>query len=325
MKPGMPLVVTGGRPLGSNSLRQIISNTRSAQQTRIAGGLGGMSGALGSSFASSQGFALPNDCVLAQIQVGSGVTAYPFQVLQIASALTATPGSGFMPLASTLSVGVPVSANAPLWQLGILQPDASGPRVNGQGGILQTQGIAIVQYDGTSGSGPGGLVQFGDMLGTQVGSAIATCSGGGNIPVICHYASWNSKYYALVNLSPPASTTQGICFVFDGGGSVLTNSMPTQYVWIPKGATIKAATILSEPSAGNLAFSVGVGACATGSFPTTSSICASAPPTLSSARMKQDSTLVGWSPNIPAGYYLAVAITGTPTVITWASLTLAFA
>src|SRR5271157_5355531 len=159
MKAGMPLVVTSGRPLGSSSLKQIISNTRQAQQLRVAGGLGGMGGALGSSFASSQGFSLPNDCVLANIQVASGVTAYPMQVLQVANALTAGSGSGFMPVVSTLNVGIPISANAPLWQLGVLQPDASGPRVNGQGGILQTQGIVIVQYDGTSGSGPGGLVQ----------------------------------------------------------------------------------------------------------------------------------------------------------------------
>lgn len=115
-----------------------------------------------------------------------------------------------------------------------------------------------------------------------------------------------------------ASRTRTVGITVDGGGSVLTTGSKG-FRSFPVAGTIVGARILAN-AAGNLVFDVKKSDYAT--FPTQSSIVASAPPTLTGAQKSEDTTLTGWTTAIAAGDVLGFEITGTPTVITRATLEL---
>ena len=104
-------------------------------------------------------------------------------------------------------------------------------------------------------------------------------------------------------------------FMFDGSGSVLTTSMAVDLV-VPFDATITSWSILGDVS-GSITF--GITKTTYSSFPTASSIVASAPPTMTTAQKATSSTLTGWTTTINAGDILQVTISSVST-LTRASL-----
>jgi len=104
--------------------------------------------------------------------------------------------------------------------------------------------------------------------------------------------------------------TQSLTFVVDGGGSVITTGSKG-YVEVPFDGTINRVTVLGDQS-GSIV--VDIKKSTYSGFPTTSSIVASAPPTLSSAQKSQDSTLTGWTTAITAGDVLEYSVTSASTV-----------
>lgn len=104
-------------------------------------------------------------------------------------------------------------------------------------------------------------------------------------------------------------------FMFDGSGSALTTSMAVDLV-VPFDATITSWSILGDVS-GSIEFDITKTTYA--SFPTTSSIVASAPPTMTTAQKATSSTLTGWTTTVNAGDILQVTISSVST-LTRASL-----
>jgi hypothetical protein len=88
-----------------------------------------------------------------------------------------------------------------------------------------------------------------------------------------------------------------IGITIDGGGSAITTGSKG-YVYIPYACTINSATLLADQSSSIV---IDVKKSTYSGFPTTSSIAASAKPTLSSAQKSTDSTLTGWTTSVAAG------------------------
>ncbi len=89
----------------------------------------------------------------------------------------------------------------------------------------------------------------------------------------------------------------------DGGGSAITTGLKG-YVRVPYSGTIVRWTLLSTDSAaspvsGSIEIDIIKGSI--GSFPPTSSITASAPPTLTNDQEAEDTSLSGWTPTVTAG------------------------
>lgn len=85
-------------------------------------------------------------------------------------------------------------------------------------------------------------------------------------------------------------------YIIDGGGATPTTGSQG-YLFFPFACTINSVTMLADQS-GSIVVDIKKGAYS--AFPTTSSICASAKPTISSAQKSQDTTLTGWTTSISA-------------------------
>lgn len=115
-------------------------------------------------------------------------------------------------------------------------------------------------------------------------------------------ASWTT--WATIGVS---GSVVDIEFIIDGGGSAITTGMKG-YVEVPFAGTITAARLLGDQS-GSIV--VDIFKCTYSAFdPTThpasgDKITASAPPTISSAKKSQDTTLTGWTTAVAAGDILA--------------------
>lgn len=101
-----------------------------------------------------------------------------------------------------------------------------------------------------------------------------------------------------------------INFIIDGSGqTILTGSKGYTIIDFP--CTIINNTLLADQS-GSIV--VDIKKCTYALFPTTSSICAAAKPTLSSAQNSQDVTLTGWTTAISAGDILEYNVDSVTTV-----------
>jgi len=91
-----------------------------------------------------------------------------------------------------------------------------------------------------------------------------------------------------------------IGYAIDGGGAQITTGLLLAGLRIPFAATIESVTLLADQT-GSIVVDIWKDTLA--SFPPTDadSICASAKPTLSSARTSEDTTLSGWTTSIAAG------------------------
>lgn len=110
--------------------------------------------------------------------------------------------------------------------------------------------------------------------------------------------------------------TATITFVIDGGGGTISTGMKG-YLEIPFNCTINRNTLLADQS-GSIV--VDIFKCTYSNFdPTThpasgDKITASAPPTISSAKKSQDSTLTGWTTSISAGDILGFNVNSVTSV-----------
>lgn len=105
-------------------------------------------------------------------------------------------------------------------------------------------------------------------------------------------------------------TLSGIDFIMDGSGSVITTG-DKGIVEIPFACTITAVRLLADVS-GSIVVDIKKAAYA--SLPPSSSICASAKPTLSSAQKSQDTTLTGWTTSVSAGDWLLFHVDSASTL-----------
>lgn len=125
-------------------------------------------------------------------------------------------------------------------------------------------------------------------------------------------ASWST--YAYVGTA--ASQTGVIPFIIDGGGSVITTGMKG-YIEVPFACSITAARLLADRSGSIVVdiFKSTYSAYDPTTHPASSDkITASAPPTISSAKKSQDTTLTGWTTAISAGDILAFNVNSASTV-----------
>ena len=107
----------------------------------------------------------------------------------------------------------------------------------------------------------------------------------------------------------------GILFTIDGGAAVITTGSKG-YVTVPFKGTIKSCQVLADQS-GDI--EVDVKKCDYSGFPTTATIVASAPPTLSSAQKSNDATLTGWTKDVVKGDILEFVVDSVATV-EWVSI-----
>lgn len=120
----------------------------------------------------------------------------------------------------------------------------------------------------------------------------------------------------LGNVPNVDATKRRIVFVFDGDGAVLTAG-PTAYIRVPAGTITKVsvAEVSDTPITGSVQIELWKDSHA--NYPPTSAdkISASAPASLSSAKMSEDSTLTGWSKTLNEGDWLAASVIGTPASV----------
>lgn len=108
----------------------------------------------------------------------------------------------------------------------------------------------------------------------------------------------------------------GIVFIVDGGGQTITTGI-AGYLSVPFACTITGVTLLGDTS-GSIV--VDIYKCSYTDFdPTThpastDKITASAPPTISSAKKSQDTTLTGWTTAIAANDILAFDVTSVSSM-----------
>lgn len=103
---------------------------------------------------------------------------------------------------------------------------------------------------------------------------------------------------------------RSITFIIDGGGAVISTGVAGD-LEIPFACTINRVTMLADQS-GSAVVDIKKGTYS--AFPTVSSICASAKPTLSTAQKSQDSTLTGWTTSVSAGDILQFNVDSATTV-----------
>lgn len=106
-------------------------------------------------------------------------------------------------------------------------------------------------------------------------------------------------------------TLQAAVNLIIGDGSNAITSGVKAYLAIPDDLEIVSATLLADAS-GSIVIDIKKAAYA--DWPTSTSIVASAKPTLSSAQKSQDSTLTGWTKNLTAGDILEVVVDSATTV-----------
>lgn len=98
--------------------------------------------------------------------------------------------------------------------------------------------------------------------------------------------------------------------IIDGGGSAITTGVKGD-LYIPFACTITASTLIADQT-GSVVLDLKLSA-SYATTPTTS-IVASAPPTLSSASTAQDVTLTGWTVSVAAGSRLRYSVTSVSTI-----------
>jgi hypothetical protein len=116
-----------------------------------------------------------------------------------------------------------------------------------------------------------------------------------------------------------ALKTRAITFVIDGGGSVIAAGTYAP-AYIPYACTITAVTMLANVAG---AIVVDLQKNAYASYPTATSITASAKPTISATNdHSQDNTLTGWTTSVSAGDFIVPVLASPSTTITRISVTL---
>ena len=119
------------------------------------------------------------------------------------------------------------------------------------------------------------------------------------------------------------ATLACVGFIFDGGGSALTTGLKAEGVRRPGGFTgVPIRWDLEADASGSIVIDLRAGLQSAGDISTATSICASAKPTLSSARQVSSGAVTGWS-NIPAWARLVPNIDSV-SGLNWAHLTLWF-
>lgn len=144
-----------------------------------------------------------------------------------------------------------------------------------------------------------GILQSGTHASRPLATAMAvgglySCSTHATI-YVSDGTSWST--WGLMGL---AGTNASALFVLDGGGSAIGTG-PKGYLEIPFAGTITAVRMQANTSGSAV---VDIKKATYSGLPTTSSICASAKPTLSSAQKMQDTTLTGWTTSVAAGDWL---------------------
>jgi hypothetical protein len=123
-------------------------------------------------------------------------------------------------------------------------------------------------------------------------------------------ATWTTVFGAQ------AGVTTALGFVIDGGGSTITTGMKGG-IEVPFAATIIAARLFADQS-GSIVVDIWkttYSAYDPTTHPATGDkITASAPPTISSAKKAQDSTLTGWTTAVTAGDFLAFNVNSVTTI-----------
>lgn len=147
----------------------------------------------------------------------------------------------------------------------------------------------------------GTLTSNGDSMYYALGTyqRLAIGSTGQHLTVVGGYPAWVST-----------TITQTIIFIISGGGSAITTGSKG-FIAVDYAATITGATLLADQS-GSIVVDIQSGTYA--AFPTNSSICAAAKPTLSAAQKSQNTTLTGWTTSITAGNILEFVVDSASTV-----------
>jgi hypothetical protein len=107
-----------------------------------------------------------------------------------------------------------------------------------------------------------------------------------------------------------AALTRSIGITVDGGGSTITTGSKG-FIYLPFAGTITQVVLLANASGSCV---IDIKKSTYSGFPTTSSICASAKPTLSSAQKSKDSTLTGWTTSFSADDVLEFNVDSATTV-----------
>lgn len=137
--------------------------------------------------------------------------------------------------------------------------------------------------------------------GNFMGSGFRLPSQDGNAGKFLQTNGTLSSWAALVN-------TIGV--TIDGGGSVITTGSKG-YIAVPYSCTITGVTLLADQS-GSVVIDIKKSTYA--NFPTTTSIVASAPPTITSAQKNTDTTLTGWTTAVTAGDVIEFLVTSVTSI-----------
>jgi len=148
--------------------------------------------------------------------------------------------------------------------------------------------ISAVTFSGASTFG--GLATFNGNL--AINSAAITFSAGAKT------AFWNG-----------IDALYSITITIDGGGIVPTTGLKDFYE-VPCNSTIVSARMFADQSGSAV---IDVEKSTYAGFPPSSSICASAPPTLSAVQKSEDTTLTGWTTALSAGDILGFDLDSVTT------------
>lgn len=119
------------------------------------------------------------------------------------------------------------------------------------------------------------------------------------------------SFRSLVTADLPSNQIiRVISFTIDGGGAPFGTGSKG-YVIVPYAGTITNVTMLADQTGSAV---LDIKKSSYSGFPSTTSIVASAPPTISSAQKSQDTTLTGWTTSVSAGDILEFSVTSNSSI-----------
>jgi hypothetical protein len=198
-----------------------------------------------------------------------------------------------------------------LTNYGLLQGTSASP-LNLDGGALTAGAITATSITDNISTQKVRVSDTGTLIGTRREINFVD---GSNVTVTAADNSGSDR----VDVTVAASIKSERGATWDGGGSVLTATGSTVVLSFSTAATITGVTVICKES-GSITFTVKKSTFA--NYPTTTDITGGNDVVVSAAQKLQNTTLTGWTTSIAAGDQVELAITGTPSTVTRATLTL---
>lgn len=246
-------------------------------------------------------------------QASASASAAASSATAAASSATAASGS------ATTAAGSATSASNSASTASTHASNASTAATNASNSATAASGSAsaaatsATEAAGSASAASGSATNASNSASAASGSASAASTSATNAASSASGAATSASNAAASAASLTNAAQASIGYTIDNGGTVISTGRIGNGVRVPFNCTITSVTLIAD-QVGSAVVDIWKDSYA--NFPPTAgdSICASAKPTLSSARTSLDSTLTGWTKSIAAGDVLFFNVDSVTTI-----------